>query len=1162
MSWSKEDISFKKLSSKRVTWTTNKVFEEIGARSLDIHNTDIKSDLIPDVPPGFGVTGLLQYYDYSAGTGLTLVKDLTVSDELTYFATIFNGAGNEAFANQLVGAGATGRLFNWVSDKYDQLGLSPSLGYEIKLYDKDGNQITKTDPSDWYFDYQTGILIFTTNYQSAAVTKAKAPYYVTGYRYVGGFGITAGTGGTGSGSVGTGVTDGIAYYTSANDITSSSSFTWNSGSSLLTLNNSSFSLTGSTITAGDWAGNAITTLYGGTGLTSYTKGDILVGLGGTLIVLPVGSNNYFLAADSSTDTGLNWVSGLATTGIVSINNLDSIAQTLEVGQTGVKFNISSTGTSHTFNIPNAGVGVSGLITGTTQSIGGVKSFYDNLLIRDGKELRIYSNSNLYYSGLKSAATASTTFTLPNGTGTSGQVLATDGRGILTWVDKGVSIGETPPASPYVGDLWYDSTDGTLFIYYFDGVETYWVETFAGTGGDPVPGSGTGITSINGLLGIDQTLDVGFAGNTFNIVSAGSSHTFNLPYASEFVSGMASTVTQNFKGLKSFFDGVNLYNQSELKLYNSDNSEYTGFKSIATDSVLYSLPADDGQGLQVLYTDGAAGLGWTYVGDVIIDVVPPASPRYGTLWWDSEEANLYIYYFDGTNPQWVEASSGNGFGSGNTSAGGGITSLNTLTDFIQTFEVGSSGNEFNISSVGSSHTFNIPIAGGSGVTGLLNANAQEIWGAKSFKDDLSILDGSQLYFYEGLGTSYISFQAGTGLTSNLTFTLPDTYGLSSQVLSSDGSGNLSWISQTGNASVAVTNVAPSAPSVGDLWWHSEEGQLKVYYTDQGAGTVSSQWVDASQRWGIGGSNTGAGGTGITSINGLDAFVQTFSVGTSGNDFNISSVGSSHTFNMPLAGNGVTGLINSDTQTIYGAKTFDSDLYAINNIYVSKDNYIGGVPADFAVGGSTGVVYFGIAKGQNINRFAGMMVEETVSPLGGGILNGEVVFYTDSETVDYSTERLRITGFGTVISTGPVVVSNTSGSGSTISGSLVVSGGAGIAGTLNAVSLGVRDLTALFAANLTTSSIASSQVLHSLPYSEFKTAKYVLQCISGSDLQAQELLLIHDGSNVYMTEYSQVLGPSNTPITTYDARISGSSLELLVSPVNAVTTYVASCTAIRG
>jgi len=168
----------------------------------------------------------------------------------------------------------------------------------------------------------------------------------------------------------------------------------------------------------------------------------------------------------------------------------------------------------------------------------------------------------------------------------------------------------------------------------------------------------------------------------------------------------------------------------------------------------------------------------------------------------------------------------------------------------------------------------------------------------------------------------------------------------------------------------------------------------------------------------------------------------------------------------------------------------------------------------------------------------------------------------ETQDLSTERLRITGFGTVISSGPLVISNTTGSGATTSGSLTVSGGAGIAGTLNAVSVGVRDLTALFSANLTTSTASSNQVLHSLPHAEFKTAKYVVQCISGSDLQAQELLLIHDGTDVYMTEYSQVLGASNVPITTFDARISGSSLELLVTPVNSITTYVASCTAIRG
>jgi hypothetical protein len=60
------------------------------------------------------------------------------------------------------------------------------------------------------------------------------------------------------------------------------------------------------IISGAWAGNVITSLYGGTGQNSYTKGDLLAGTGATLSVLPVGSNDYILAADSSAATGLTW----------------------------------------------------------------------------------------------------------------------------------------------------------------------------------------------------------------------------------------------------------------------------------------------------------------------------------------------------------------------------------------------------------------------------------------------------------------------------------------------------------------------------------------------------------------------------------------------------------------------------------------------------------------------------------------------------------------------------------------------------------------------------------------------------------------------------------------------------------------------------------------
>ena len=57
------------------------------------------------------------------------------------------------------------------------------------------------------------------------------------------------------------------------------------------------------------------------------------------------------------------------------------------------------------------------------------------------------------------------------------------------------------------------------------------------------------------------------------------------------------------------------------------------------------------------------------------------------------------------------------------------------------------------------------------------------------------------------------------------------------------------SSGGGATVTTDDNAPSNPSDGDLWWKSNEGQLKVYYQD----ADSSQWVD-----------TGGGFVGITLI----------------------------------------------------------------------------------------------------------------------------------------------------------------------------------------------------------------------------------------------------------------------------------------------------------
>lgn len=85
-------------------------------------------------------------------------------------------------------------------------------------------------------------------------------------------------------------------------------------------------------------------------------------------------------------------------------------------------------------------------------------------------------------------------------------------------------------------------------------------------------------------------------------------------------------------------------------------------------------------------------------------------------------------------------------------------------------------------------------------------------------------------------------------------------------------------------------------------------------------------------------------------------------------------------------------------------------------------------------------------------------------------------------------------------------------------------------------------------IVTSTNTANQVLDLFSTTDFRSVKYLVQVTSGSDYQVSELMLLHNDSNSYITEYGLIT--TNSSLMTYDSEISSGNVRLLMTPVNNV------------